>query len=71
MEQNYEQRSWKSRCILNASHIQRKDFWKEEINSYKYEGMIAMTLKCNKFIDTYGVIAMLLILVVALLYSFL
>jgi hypothetical protein len=31
--------------------------------------MISMTLKCNEFIDTYEVIVMLLILVVALMYS--
>jgi hypothetical protein len=49
----------------------RKDFQKEEDNSCKYKGMIAMTLKCNEFIDTYEMIAMLLTLVVALMYSFL
>jgi hypothetical protein len=35
------------------SSSQRKYFKKEEGNSYKYEGMIAMTLKCNDVIDTY------------------
>jgi hypothetical protein len=33
--------------------------------------MIASTLKCNKFIDSYEVIAMLIILVLALMYLFL
>jgi hypothetical protein len=30
-----------------------------------------MTLKCNEFIDTYEVIAMLIILVIALMYPLL
>jgi hypothetical protein len=32
-------------------------FWEVEDNSYKEETMIARTIRCNEFIDTYGVIA--------------
>jgi hypothetical protein len=43
------------------SIVEEKDFRKEESNSCKYDGIIAMTLKCKQFIDTYGVIAILFI----------
>jgi hypothetical protein len=45
--------------IRRRKHSLRKRFWEKEANSCKYEGMIDMTRKCNEFIDTYGVIAML------------
>jgi hypothetical protein len=38
-----------------------KVFEKEEGNSYKYQGMIAITLECNEFIGTYEVISILFI----------
>ena len=44
-----------------GSIVEEKDFGKGEVNSYKYEGMIAIPFKCNEFIDSYEVIAMLFI----------
>jgi hypothetical protein len=35
---------------------------KKKVDSYKYEGMIAITIECNDFIDTYEMIAILFIL---------
>jgi hypothetical protein len=38
-----------------------KSIGKEESNSHKYDGMIAITPECNDFFDTYEVIAALFI----------
>jgi hypothetical protein len=53
-----------SMYVINISYAtERKEIIKKKkkVDSYKYEGMISITIECNDFIDTYEMIAILFI----------